>query len=70
MFDRIYINEHGCEYQINVMEVDGKKTYMILKKEYGEKEFRMFSIPCTTFVNDQEAYDHAINIIKNDYKKE
>lgn len=66
MFDRIYINEHGCEYQVNVMEVDGKITYMILKKTSESQEYKMFSIPCTTFNTDHEAYDHAINTIKND----
>lgn len=64
MFDRIYINEHGCEYQVNVMDVDGKITYMILFKRPDDKEFHMLSIPCITFETTQEAYDHAINIIK------
>ena len=66
MFDRIYINEHNKEYQVNVMDVEGKITYMILCKGPQDEEFRMLSIPCTTFKTTQEAYDHAINIIKQD----
>ena len=66
MFDRIYINEHGCEYRVDVMDVDGKITYMILFKRPDDKEFHMFSIPCITFKTTQEAYDHAINTIKQD----
>ena len=68
MFDRIYINEHGCEYRVDVMDVDGKVTYMIFKKTPEDQEHRMLSIPCTTFKTTQEAYDHAINTIKNDVK--
>lgn len=68
MFDRIYINKYNNQYQINVMEVEGNKTYMILKKGPEDQEFRMFSIPCTSFKTDQEAYDHAISVIDEDYK--
>ena len=70
IFDRIYINECNKEYEIDVMDVDGKKTYMILVRNLPETEYKMFSIPCITFDTNDDAFKHAINTIKNKNEKE
>ena len=69
MLDRIYINEHGCAYRVDVMDADdGKVTYIIYKKTFESKVNEIFSISCITFKTIEEAYNHAINTIKNDVK--
>lgn len=65
--DSIFINEHGNQYQVNLLDIDGKKTYMIFRKTPDESEFKTFYIPTAQrFDTEREAYTDAINNIKND----
>lgn len=69
-WDSIFINEHGNEYQVNLLDLNGKKVYMIFRKTPNESEFKTFYITESQFDTEKEAYTDAQEVIRNDYKKE
>lgn len=68
--DSIFINEHNNQYQVNLLDINGKKTYMIFRKTSNESEFKTFYIAESQFDTEKEAYVNAQEVIRNDYKKE
>lgn len=68
--DLIFINEHSNQYQVNLLDVNGKKMYMIFKKTPQDSEFKTFFVSVKQFDTEREAYANAQEVIRNDYKKE
>ena len=68
--DSIFINEHNNQYQVNLLDINGKKTYMIFRKRPEDEGFKTFFVPVNRFDTEKEAYTDAQEVIRNDYKKE
>lgn len=68
--DQIFINEHNNQYQVNLLIVDKKLTYMIFRKTIEDDGFKTFYVSSKRFDTEKEAYTDAQEVIRNDYKKE